>query len=65
MDKVIQMYDIKRFEYTIRYLKNDKNKIQQENELNNLGNEGWELVSAFYSQSQDSIECIFKRKKEA
>lgn len=37
------------------------------NELNDLGNDGWELVSSFSTTqsygSSKSIICIFKRKK--
>lgn len=44
----------------------DTNTFQ--NELNRLGNEGWELVSSVSTSkvygSSKSIVCIFKRKKE-
>lgn len=40
---------------------------QFQNELNRLGNEGWELVSSNSTNqsygSSKSIVCIFKRKK--
>lgn len=43
----------------------DADKFQ--NELNDLGNDGWELVSSFSTTqsygSSKSIICIFKRKK--
>lgn len=43
----------------------DADKFQ--NELNFLGNEGWELVSSISTAqsygSSKSIVCIFKRKK--
>lgn len=44
------------------------NESQLENQLNSLGNEGWEMVSCTSTNqsygSSKSIVCIFKRKKD-
>lgn len=65
---------MQKWEYTIRRLYriqdtgethwNDDNPLELLDRLNELGEEGWELVAAYYEQDSFCYSYIFKRPKE-
>lgn len=65
----MEKYEYKTFTYETKGLLGGAVETGQlQNELNMLGNDGWELVSSVSTTqsygSSKSIVCILKRKKE-